>query len=153
MKKYYKWVLFVGLFLIFFSVSVFQAQGQVFPGNYDPTNLFPISYYYTNPLLYTDYGYVNSIIEPFYYIGYGYFPPISGNNLLGYYRVDPFLNYYNNYLYNYFGFATYPYIGSPYTTTYPFNTLPGTMLPYTRFSYPSFVYGSPSYYLNWVLLQ
>lgn len=141
-----------GLILLILFVLVIQVHAQVFPGNYDPINLFPVSYFYTNPLYYRDFGYINTLTDPFYYIGYGYHPPITGN-LLGWYRVDPFLDPYEDYLYNYFGRNMYPYTGSLYTTAYPFNTLPGTMIPYTRFNYPSFMYGSPYNYLNWVLSQ
>ncbi len=152
MKKGYRWAWIMVLVLIFFGILAAHTYAQVFPGNYDPTNLFPLSYFYTNPLSFNGYGYVNSLTDPFYYIGYGYFPPIIGN-LLGWYRVDPFLNPYENYLYNYFGFNTFPYTGSTYTTVFPFNTIPGTIIPYTRFNYPTYTYGSPSNYLNWVLFQ
>lgn len=138
--------------LILFSQITVYAYAQVYPGNYDPAFLLPISYFYTNPLYYTDYGYINSISAPFYYLGYGYFPPIDGN-LLGSYRVDPFLNPYIDYLYSFFDNFTYPYFGSPYTTVFPYNTLPGTMIPYERFNYPTYSYGSGTFYLNWVLLQ
>jgi hypothetical protein len=98
---------------------------------------FPISYYYTNPLYFTDYGYFNSIN--------GY--------LLGYAPYTPFLTYDVAAAYNLAGIPTYPYINSPYQTTFPYTTLPGTILPYARFDYPTYVYGSPDYYLNWVLIQ
>jgi len=142
----------MGLVLVLLCLTAAAAHAQVYPGNYDPTYLLPVSYYYTNPLSFTNYGYFNSITDPFYNLGYGFFPPIPGN-LLGYYYANPFLTPYQDYLYNYFGKATYPYMGSPYTTTFPFTTIPGTPIPYTRFSYPSFTYGSPDFYMSWVLLQ
>ncbi len=151
-KGGYKRVWLMGLVLILLCLTPIQARTQVFPGNYDPTYLLPISYFYTNPLSFTDYGYINSITDPFYNLGYGYFPPIPGN-LLGLYNVNPFLTPYEDYLYNFFGNVTYPYFGSPYTTVFPFNTLPGTPIPYERFNYPSYVYGSGDFYLSWVLLQ
>jgi hypothetical protein len=153
-KRGNKKVWLMGLVLILLCLITIQAHAQVFPGNYDPTYLFPISYFYTNPLLYQDYGYINSITDPFYYLGYGYFPPIPGiGNLLGSYYVNPFLNPFEDALYNFFGKSTYPNFGSPYTTTFPFSTLPGTSIPYTRFTYPTYTYGSPDFYLSWVLLQ
>jgi hypothetical protein len=152
MKRSNKKIWLTGLVLVLLCLFAIQAHAQVFPGNYDPTFLLPISYFYTNPLYYTDYGYINSLTDPFYNLGYGYFPPIPGN-LLGSYRVNPFLNSYEDYLYRFTGYATYPFFGSPYTTTFPFNTLPGTPIPYTRFSYPSYVYGSPDFYLSWTMLQ
>ena len=152
MKRGNKNIWLACLILILLCLFVIQAHAQVFPGNYDPTFLLPITYFYTNPLYYTDYGYINSITDPFYYIGYGYYPPIPGN-LLGSYRVNPFLTPYEDYLYRYFGNDTFPYFGSPFTTTFPFNTLPGTPIPYTKFSYPSYVYGTPDFYLSWTLLQ
>jgi len=98
---------------------------------------FPTSYYYTNPLYYTNYGYFNTIN--------GY--------LLGYLPFTPFLNPVAAASYNSVGIPTYPYVGSPYQTTFPYTTLPGTVIPYARFDYPSYVYGSPDFYLSWVLLQ
>jgi hypothetical protein len=151
-KGGYIGVWLMGLVLILICFIALEAHAQVFPGNYDATYLFPVSYYYTNPLYNTDYGYINSITDPFYNIGYGFFPPITGN-LLGWYRVDPFLDPYEDYLYNFFGFDTYPYVNSPYTSVFPYNTLPGTIIPYSRFSYPSYTYGFPGSYLNWVLIQ
>jgi len=97
----------------------------------------PTSYYYTNPLYYSSYGYFNSID--------GY--------LLGYLPYTPFLNPTAAASYNLAGIPTYPYFGSPYQTTFPYTALPGTPIPYARFTYPSYVYGSPDFYLNWVLLQ
>ena len=148
----FKRIWLMGLVLILVCSVGIQIHAQVYPGNYDPTYLPPVTYYYTNPLIFTDYGYFNSITDPFYNLGYGFFPPIPGN-LLGSYRVDPFLTPYENYLYTFFGKQTYPYFGSPYTTVFPFSTLPGTPIPYTRFSYPTYTYGAPDFYLSWVLLQ
>jgi hypothetical protein len=104
-----------------------MAQAQV----------FPTSYYYTNPL---------------YYSGYGYFNSIDGY-LLGYGVYTPFLSPSVATTYNSFGIPTYPYFGSPYQTTFPYTTLPGTPIPYARFDYPTYVYGDPSFYLGWTLLQ
>jgi len=151
-KGGYKRVWLMGVVLILLCLITIQAQAQVYPGNYDPTYLLPVSYFYTNPLFYSNYGYINSITDPFYNLGYGFFPPITGN-LLGSYRVNPFLSPYEGYLYNYFGYETFPYFGSSSTTVFPFNALPGTPIPYTRFSFPSYNYGSPDFYLSWVLLQ
>jgi hypothetical protein len=97
----------------------------------------PISYYYTNPLYYADYGYFNTIN--------GY--------LLGYAPFTPFLAPDAAAAYNLAGVPTYPYVNSAYQTTFPYTTLPGTIIPYARFDYPSYVYGSPDFYLNWVLIQ
>jgi hypothetical protein len=98
---------------------------------------FPTSFYYTNPLYYSSYGYFNSID--------GY--------LLGYLPFTPFLGPTAAATYNSAGIPTYPYVASPYQTTFPYQTLPGTIIPYARFDYPTYVYGSPDYYLSWVLLQ
>jgi hypothetical protein len=116
-------VMAIGLILMFGSVT--QAQ------------IFPTSYYYTNPL---------------YYSGYGYFNSINGY-LLGYAPFTPFLTPDVAYSYNTLGIPTYPYFGSPYQTTFPYTTLPGTPIPYARFDYPTYAYGSPDFYLSWVLLQ
>jgi len=98
---------------------------------------FPTSYFYTNPL---------------YYTGYGYFNSINGY-LLGFAPFTPFLTPAVSYTYNSYGIPTYPYFGSPYQTTFPYTTLPGTPIPYARFDYPTYVYGDPSFYLAWTLLQ
>ena len=98
---------------------------------------FPTSYFFTNPLFYTDYGYFNSIN--------GY--------LLGFAPFTPFLTPDAAYSYNSYGIPTFPYFGSPYETTFPYATLPGTPIPYARFDYPTYVYGDPSFYLAWTLLQ
>jgi len=98
---------------------------------------FPTSYFYTNPLYYTDYGYFNSIN--------GY--------LLGFAPFTPFLTPDLAYAYTSLGIPTFPYFGSPYQTTFPYTTLPGTPIPYARFDYPTYVYGDPSFYLAWTLLQ
>ena len=62
-------------------IAIILAIPMLF-GSAQCQSLLPISYYYTNPLFFTDFGYINSITEPFYYIGYGYQPPIEGNYLL-----------------------------------------------------------------------
>jgi hypothetical protein len=116
-------VLAIGLVLVFGPM----AQAQV----------FPTSYYYTNPLYYSNYGYANTIN--------GY--------LLGYGTFTPFLNTAASTSYNTLGIPTYPYFGSPYQTTFPYATLPGTPIPYARFDYPTYTYGDPSFYLAWTLLQ
>ncbi|MBN2373524.1 hypothetical protein JXL19_07045 [bacterium] len=113
----------------------------------------PVSYYYTNPLYFSDYGYINSITDPFYYLGYGYKPPIEGDTLLGWNRFNPFLDAYSVYLYNFLGIPTYGYVNSPYQSVFPFRTLPGTGYPYERFVYPTYTYGSPEFYQNWVDIQ
>jgi hypothetical protein len=103
----------------------------------------PSSYYYTNPLYYTSYGYSN---------------PISGaSTLLGYAPFSPF--YDPAYIYSLAGLTTpinipsygYPY--SPYVTPFPYLTTPGAVSPYVSFSYPYYTYGSPSYYSTWSLLN
>ena len=116
-------VLVIGLVLVFGPMA--QAQ------------IFPTSYYYTNPL---------------YYSGYGYFNSINGY-LLGFAPFTPFLAPTVAATYNTLGIPTYPYFGSPYQTTFPYTTLPGTPIPYARFDYPTYVYGDPSFYLAWTLLQ
>jgi hypothetical protein len=116
-------ILAIGVVLLFGPM----AQAQVFPS----------SYYYTNPL---------------YYSGYGYFNSINGY-LLGFAPFTPFLTPDVAYSYNTLGIPTYPYFGSPYQTTFPYTTLPGTPIPYARFDYPTYAYGSPDFYLSWVLLQ
>jgi hypothetical protein len=113
----------------------------------------PISYFYTNPLFFSDYGYINSIIEPFYYLGYGYKTPINGNTLLAWNRYTPFNDAYSAYLLNFIGIPTYTYFASPYQTTFPYQTLPGTDYPYARFDYPTYSYGSVNNYQFWSLLQ
>ena len=117
-------VLAIGVVFLFGSMA--QAQYT-----------FPTSYYYTNPLSYTSYGYFNSIN--------GY--------LLGYAPFTPFLTPTVSTAYSTYGIPTYPYFGSPYTTTFPYTTLPGTPIPYARFDYPTYSYGDPSFYLAWNLLQ
>ena len=113
----------------------------------------PISYFYTSPLFYTDYGYINSIIEPFYYLGYGYKPPIEGNTTLAWNLYTPFNNAYSAYLLNFFEIPTFNFFGSLYHTTFPYQTLPGTGYPYTRFQYPTYSYGSSNIYQSWLLMQ
>jgi len=87
-----------------------------------------------------------------YYTGYGYFNAINGY-LLGYNVFTPFSTPSMANSYNTLGIPTYPYLGSPYQTTYPYTTLSGTTIPYARFTYPTFTFGSPDFYLSWVLLQ
>jgi hypothetical protein len=118
------WVIAVVLAMVLIFGAMAEAQ-------------FPTSYYYTNPLYYSSYGYFNTIN--------GY--------LLGYLPYTPFLGPDAAYAYNSAGIPTYPYVTSPYQTTFPYTTLPGTIIPYARFDYPSYVYGSPDFYLSWVLLQ
>jgi hypothetical protein len=113
--------------LIFLCGPTAQAQSLTFPS----------SYYYTNPL---------------YYSGYGYFNSINGY-LLGYGVYTPFLTPSVASAYNSYYIPTYPYFGSPYETTFPYTTLPGTPIPYARFDYPTYTYGDPSFYLAWNLLQ
>jgi len=120
------WVMIIALAIGILLVNISMVNAQ-----------FPLSYYYTNPLYYPSYGYFNSIN--------GY--------LLGYAPFTPFLTPDVSAAYNLLGVPTYPYVASPYQTTFPYTTLPGTIIPYARFDYPSYVYGSPDFYLNWVLLQ
>jgi len=99
--------------------------------------LYPISYYYTNPLYYSTYGYFNTI----------------NSSLLGTAAFSPFLTPTLTSTYSLAGIPTYPYVASPYQTTFPYTTLPGTISPYTSFTYPSLTFASPALYLDWVLLQ
>jgi hypothetical protein len=123
------WVIAVAL-----AIGVVLMAGPVVQAYYSG---LPISYNYTNPLYYTDYGYFNSING--YLLGYAPFTPFLGPDAAA--------------AYNLAGIPTYPYVASPYQTTFPYTTLPGTIIPYARFDYPSYVYGSPDFYLNWVLIQ
>ena len=118
-------------------VAIFAIGGVFLAGPMVHAQVFPTSYFYTNPLFYTGYGYFNSIN--------GY--------LLGFAPFTPFLTPDFALTYNPLGIPTYPYFGSPYQTTFPYTTLPGTPIPYARFDYPTYVYGSPDFYLSWVLLQ
>ncbi|MGA1865298.1 MAG: hypothetical protein ACMUHX_09570 [bacterium] len=125
-------------FLKIWTIVAVLALGLIFTfGSVTQAQIFPTSYYYTNPL---------------YYSGYGYFNSINGY-LLGYAPFTPFLTPNAAYSYNALGIPTYPYFGSPYQTTFPYTTLPGTPIPYARFDYPTYAYGSPDFYLSWVLLQ
>lgn len=80
----------------------------------------------------------------------GYFNSIN-SYLLGYLSYSPFLAPIEASFYPLS--TTFPYLGSPYLTAFPYTVLPGTMSPYAHFDYPAYVYGSPDFYLNWVLLQ
>ncbi len=122
----------VWLFIAVLAICAFFLFGSI-----SHAQIFPTSYYYTNPL---------------YYSGYGYFNSINGY-LLGYAPFTPFLTPSVAYAYNSLGIPTWPYFGSPYQTTFPYSTLPGTPIPYARFDYPTYSYGSPDFYLSWVLLQ
>lgn len=138
------------IFLLCCSLFVLGSHAALCQYNY---TLPPISYYYTNPLYYSNYKYINSIIEPFYYLGYGYKTPIQGNTLLGWNRYSPFHGAYAQYLHNYFDIPTYGYVTSPYATAFPYKTLPGAGYPYERFTYPAYTYGLGDYYQAWVDLQ
>ena len=120
------WVIVIAMAIGIVLISGPMVQAQ-----------FPVSYYYTNPLFYNDYGYFNTID--------GY--------LLGYLPFSPYLGPSTYAIYNLAGIPTYPYITSPYQTTFPYTTLPGTVIPYERFDYPTYTYGSPDFYLSWTLLQ
>jgi len=121
------WVLVAVLAIGLMLLAGPMAQAQV----------FPTSYYYTNPLYYSSYGYFNTIN--------GY--------LQGFAPFTPFLAPTVSTAYNTLGIPTFPYFGSPYQTTFPYTTLPGTPIPYARFDYPTYSYGDPSFYLAWTLLQ
>ena len=103
----------------------------------------PTSYYYTNPLLYTTYGYSNSISGASTLLGYAPFSPfydpayISSLAALSPAILIP----------------SYPFPGSPYVTPFAYLTTPGAVSPYVSFSYPSFVYGDPLIYSTWVGLN
>ena len=124
------WVIMLVCVIGIIFMTGLTAQAQWVGG-------FPTSYYYTNPLYFTDYGYFNTI----------------NGFLLGFAPFTPFLTPDVVYAYNSFGIPTYPYFGSPYQTTFPYTTLPGTPIPYARFDYPTYLYGSPDLYLAWNLLQ
>ena len=126
------------MFLRVWLIAVFLAIGFILLlGSVSQAQVLPSSYYYTNPLYFTDYSYFNTING--YLLGFGQFTPFLTSDVA--------------YVYNILGIATYPYFGSPYQSTFPYTTLPGTPIPYARFDYPSYVYGSPDFYLSWVLLQ
>ena len=103
----------------------------------------PASYYYTNPLLYTTYGYTNSIAGPTTLLGYAPFTPfydpayISSLAALSPAIIIP----------------SYGFPGSPYVTPFPYLTTPGAVSPYVSFSYPSFTYGDPAIYSAWAALN
>lgn len=124
-------------FLKIWVIALALAIGVVLMAGPVVQAQFPISFNYTNPLFYPDYGYFNTIN--------GY--------LLGYAPFTPFLGPTAAAAYNLAGIPTFPYVSNPYQTTFPYTTLPGTIIPYARFDYPSYVYGSPDFYLNWVLIQ
>jgi hypothetical protein len=110
----------------------------------------PISYYYTNPLQFPNYSYFNSITDPFYYLGYGYKKPILGNDLLAANTYDPFLNYYQVYLFGQYGINTYPYVSYTEQIPFPYQALPGTFLPYSSPFYPTYTYGLVDNYYSWI---
>ncbi|MGA1796488.1 MAG: hypothetical protein ACMUIL_11585 [bacterium] len=118
-------------------VAVLAIGAVLVMGPMAQAQVFPTSYYYTNPL---------------YYPSYGYFNTINGY-LLGFAPFTPFLTPDVSTAYNTLGIPTFPYFGSPYQTTFPYTTLPGTPIPYARFDYPTYSYGDPSFYLAWTLLQ
>ncbi|MGA1844282.1 MAG: hypothetical protein ACMUIS_06935 [bacterium] len=122
--------------IVWICITMFMA-GVLLAGATATAQVFPTSYYYTNPLFYS---------------GYGYFNTINGY-LLGYAPFSPFLTPDAALAYTSLGIPTYPYFGSPYQTTFPYTTLPGTPIPYARFDYPTYAYGDPAFYLSWVLLQ
>jgi hypothetical protein len=131
------------IWVIFFIITPNTCLGQT----------LPISYYYTNPLFYSNYGYINSITDPFYYLGYGYQNPILGNDLLGAYTFTPFLNPYEVYLYDYFQIDTFPYLSYSQQIAFPYETLPGAIIPYTNPYIPTYTYGLIDNYLSWLTLQ
>ncbi len=139
------------LIVLFLSLILVAIPGTAYCQSFGST--MPISYYYTDPLFFSDYGYINSIIEPFYYLGYGYKPPIEGNTLLAWNRYTPFNSAYSAYLLNFIDIPTYTHFGSLYQTTFPYSTLPGAGYPYERFQYPAYSYGSVGAYQLWLGLQ
>ena len=103
----------------------------------------PTSYFYTNPLFYSSYGYTN---------------PISGTaTLLGYAPFSPF--YDPAYIASLaslttpISIASYAYPLSPYVTPFPYLTTPGAVSPYVTFDYPYYLYGDPAVYLAWTALN
>jgi hypothetical protein len=96
----------------------------------------PASFYYTQPLFYTSYGYANTID--------GY--------LLGYNTYSPFLAPSVYPAYNLAGIPTFPYLTNPFQTTFPYATL-DVYAPYAPPAYPTFTYGDPSLYSLWIGLN
>jgi hypothetical protein len=96
----------------------------------------PASFYYTQPLFYTSYGYANTID--------GY--------LLGYNTYSPFLAPPVASTYNLAGIPTFPYLTNPFQTTFPYATL-DVYAPYAPPAYPTFTYGDPSLYSLWIGLN
>jgi hypothetical protein len=96
----------------------------------------PASYYYTNPLYYSSYGYFNTIN--------GY--------LLGVNTYSPFLAPSVADAYAYAGLSVYPYLTNPYSTAFPYATL-DVLAPYAPPALPTFTYGDPSLYAFWVDLN
>ena len=103
----------------------------------------PTSYYFTNPLFYSTYGYSNTIT--------------GGAGLLGYAPFTPFFD--PVYIASLAALATpiiipsYGFPGSPYVTPWPYQTTPGAVSPYVSFSYPYFAYGDPTVYSAWTALN
>ncbi len=103
----------------------------------------PTSYYFTNPLLYTTYGYTNSIVGPSTLLGYAPFSPF----------YDPAYISSLAALTTPISIPSYGFPGSPYVTPWPYLTTPGAVSPYVNFSYPYFAYGDPAIYSAWALLN
>lgn len=107
--------------------------------NFSALSQLPISYYYTQPLLYPAYPYLNTI-DPY---------------LLGYTTPSIFLDPATTALYDAAGFTTYPYpyqFLNQYTTVIPYATL-DPLSPYALPAYPTYLYGDPSWYATWVDLN
>jgi len=96
----------------------------------------PASFYYTQPLFYSSYGYANTID--------GY--------LLGYNTYSPFLAPTVASAYSLAGLSVYPYLTNPYQTAFPYATL-DVLAPYAPPAFPTFTYGDPALYALWVSLN
>ena len=103
----------------------------------------PTSYYFTNPLLYTTYGYTNSITGPATLLGYAPFSPFYDPSYISSLAA----------LTNPIIIPSYGFPGSPYVTPWTYLTTPGAVSPYVSFSYPSFAYGDPLIYSAWAALN
>lgn len=103
----------------------------------------PASYYYTNPLFYSTYGYNNTISGAATLLGYApfipFFDPAYITSLAA---LSPAIT-----------IPSYPFPFSPYVTPFPYSTTPGAVSPYVSFSFPYYVYGDPAIYSAWALLN
>jgi hypothetical protein len=96
----------------------------------------PASFYYTQPLFYTSYGYANTIDG--YLLGYNTYSPFLAPSVADYYA--------------YSGLSVYPYLTNPFQTTFPYATL-DVLAPYAPPAFPTFTYGDPALYSLWIALN